>query len=153
LVVGRDAAGGVCGFLQLVPAQGGERMSLALMRRLSDAPNGLMEYLIVCAIEHLRSAGVRELSLNFAAFGRYLRSPANLAERTLARVLRTGDRWFQIERLHHFNAKFFPSWQPRYLVYQTFTSLPRTALAVLWIEGQAPKPRLREPAARSAVPT
>jgi lysyl-tRNA synthetase, class II len=153
LVVGRDATGAVCGFLQLVPAQGGERMSLALMRRLNDAPNGLMEYLIVCAIEHLRSAGVRELSLNFAAFGRYLRSPANLAERTLARVLRTGDRWFQIERLHRFNAKFFPSWQPRYLVYQTFTSLPRTALAVLWIEGQAPKPRLREPAARSAVPT
>jgi lysyl-tRNA synthetase class 2 len=119
-------------------------MSLALMRRLHEAPNGLMEYLIVRAIDHLRQDGVRELSLNFVAFGRYLRSSGNLAERLFARILRAGDRWFQIERLHRFNAKFFPVWQPRYLIYQTITTLPRTALAALWVEGQAPKPRLRE---------
>lgn len=144
LVVGREHTGAVCGFLQLVPAQGGRRMSLALMRRLHEAPNGLMEYLIVRAIDHLRQDGVRELSLNFVAFGRYLRSSGNLAERLFARILRAGDRWFQIERLHRFNAKFFPVWQPRYLIYQTITTLPRTALAALWVEGQAPKPRLRE---------
>jgi lysyl-tRNA synthetase class 2 len=144
LVVGRGPSGAVCGFLQLVPGQGGKSMSLALMRRLPDAPNGLTEYLIVRAIDHLRQCGVHELSLNFAAFGRYLRDPENAAERLFARLLRTGDRWFQIERLHRFNAKFFPAWQPRYLVYQTLTSLPRTALAVLWVEGQAPKPRLPE---------
>jgi lysyl-tRNA synthetase class 2 len=109
---------------------------------VQDAPNGLMEFLIVRAIDHLRQDDVRELSLNFAAFGRYLRDPANAAERLFARILRVGDRWFQIERLYRFNAKFFPAWQPRYLVYQTITSLPRTALAVLWVEGQAPKPRL-----------
>ena len=142
LVVGREPSGAVCGFLQLVPTRGGKSMSLALMRRLQDAPNGLMEFLIVRAIDHLRRNDVRELSLNFAAFGRYLRDPANAAERLFARILRIGDRWFQIERLYRFNAKFFPAWQPRYLVYQTITSLPRTALAVLWVEGQAPKPRL-----------
>ncbi len=144
LVVARDQSGRVCGFLQLVPAGEGKRMSLALMRRLPDAANGLMEYLIVRTIGELRERGVRELSLNFAAFGRYLRSPGTVGERLLARVLHTGDRWFQIERLHRFNSKFFPVWQPRYLVYQTLTSLPRTALAVLWVEGQAPRPRLRE---------
>jgi lysyl-tRNA synthetase class 2 len=142
LVVGREPSGAVCGFLQLVPTRGGKSMSLALMRRVQDVPNGLMEFLIVGAIDHLRQHDVRELSLNFAAFGRYLRDPANAAERLFARILRTGDRWFQIERLYRFNAKFFPAWQPRYLVYQTITSLPRTALAVLWVEGQAPKPRL-----------
>ena len=149
LVIAREPSGGVCGFLQLVPAQGGRSMSLALMRRLPDAPNGLTEYLIVRAIDHLRQHGVHELSLNFAAFGRYLREPDNTTERLLARLLRVGDRWFQIERLYRFNAKFFPVWQPRYLVYQTLTSLPRTAIAVLWLEGQAPKPRLRERTSRS----
>jgi lysyl-tRNA synthetase class 2 len=143
LVVGRGRTGAVCGFLQLVPAQGGKSMSLALMRRLHEAPNGLMEYLIVRALDHLRRDEVRELSLNFVAFGRYLRSPEGTAERLFARLLRRGDRWFQIERLYRFNAKLFPAWQPRYLVYQTITSLPRTALAALWVEGQAPKPRPR----------
>ncbi len=143
LVIAREAGGEVCGFLQLVPASGGTRMSLALMRRLPDAPNGLMEFLIVRTIDHLRSCDVGELSLNFAAFGRYLRSPANARERLLARILRAGDRWFQIDRLHSFNAKFSPAWQPRYLVYQTITSLPRTAVAALWLEGQTPRLRNR----------
>ncbi len=151
LVVGREPLGPVCGFLQLVPTRGGKSMSLALMRRVQDAPNGLMEFLIVRAIDHLRRNDVRELSLNFAAFGRYLRDPANAAERLFARILRIGDRWFQIERLYRFNAKFFPAWQPRYLVYQTTTSLPRTALAVLWVEGQAPKPRLPDRASANTA--
>jgi lysyl-tRNA synthetase class 2 len=157
LVVGTGPDDRVSGFLQLVPAHGGALMSLALMRRLPDGPNGLMEYLIVRAIEELRDRGVHQLSLNFAAFSRYLRCPANPAERLLASILRVGDRWFQIERLRTFNAKFSPFWQPRYLVYQSPTTLPRTALAVLWAEGQAPKMRLprRAPAAdsRSLTPS
>jgi hypothetical protein len=76
--------------------------------------------------------------------------PANAADRLFARILRTGDRWFQIERLYRFNAKFLPAWQPRYLVYETITSLPRMALAVLWVEGQAPKPRVPDHTSRYA---
>ena len=53
------------------------------------------------------------------------------------------DRWFQIERLSRFNAKFSPEWRPRYLIYQQHLALPRCALAVLWAEGQLPKPTLR----------
>jgi lysyl-tRNA synthetase class 2 len=102
-----------------------------------------MEYLVVRVIEYLRGHRVHELSLNFAAFGRYLHSPANARERMIARILRIGGRWFQIEPLYRFNAKFSPAWQPRFLVYQTLTSLPRTALATLWVEGQIPRPRAR----------
>ena len=143
LVIARDAEGAAAGFLQLVPSFGRSAMSLAQMRRLPSSPNGLMEYLIVRTIQQLAEEGVDELSLNFSAFGRLLRAPANRRERLLGGVLRVADRWFQVERLHRFNAKFGPSWQPRYLVYQSYSSLPRTALAVMWAEGQVPKPTLR----------
>jgi lysyl-tRNA synthetase class 2 len=89
--------------------------------------------------------GIDELSLNFAAFGRLLRSPAGGLERVAGRLLRIAERWFQVERLYRFNAKFSPAWQPRYLVYESYTSLPRTALAVMWAEGQAPRPTLPRP--------
>ena len=143
LVIARDPDGNAAGFLQLVPSFGRSAMSLAQMRRLPTSPNGLMEYLIVRTIQHLADEGVEELSLNFSAFGRLLRAPAGRGERLLGRVLRLADRRFQVERLYRFNAKFSPSWQPRYLVYQSYSSLPRTALAVMWAEGQVPKPTLR----------
>jgi lysyl-tRNA synthetase, class II len=144
-VLARDPKGLAVGFLQLVPSYGRAALSMGLMRRLPDAPNGLMEFLIVRTIQRLSDEGIGELSLNFAAFGRLLRSPTGRAERLARRLLRIADRWFQVERLYRFNAKFSPTWQPRYLVYQSSTSFPRTALAVMWAEGQAPKPAVRRP--------
>ena len=143
LMVARDEDHRVAGFIQFVPHAAGSGMSLAMMRRVPDAPNGLMEYLIVRAIHELRQRGVDEVSLNFAAFGRQLRDPGNVAERAFGYGLRVADRWFQIERLYRFNAKFFPEWRPRYLIYQQHLALPRCALAVLWAEGQLPKPTPR----------
>ena len=66
-------------------------------------------------------------------------SPERPAERALGKVIALGNRFFQIESLYRFNAKFFPRWQPRYLVYQGPLGLPRASLAAMWAEGQIPK--------------
>ncbi|WP_028066010.1 hypothetical protein [Solirubrobacter soli] len=52
--------------------------------------------------------------------------------------MRWANPYFQIESLYTFNAKFFPRWAPRYLLHDGVTSLPRTALAAMWVEGQLP---------------
>ncbi len=143
LIVARDGEGRVAGFIQFVPHNGNASMSLAMMRRLPDSPNGLMEFVIARSIELLRERGVCEISLNFAAFGRQLRAPSGVLERAFGGALRLADRWFQIERLYRFNAKFFPDWRPRYLIYRGYHELPRCALAVMWAEGQVPKPAIR----------
>ncbi|MGZ6644113.1 MAG: phosphatidylglycerol lysyltransferase domain-containing protein, partial [Solirubrobacteraceae bacterium] len=125
---------------------------LGFMRRDRDTPNGLTDFLVVHAARLLAERGITEFSLNFAAFGRWLRAPSNVLERGLGRLLRVGDRWFQIERLYRFNAKFGPRWQPRYLLFDRPLALPRVALAAMWAEGQLPKPRppLRRPSTASA---
>jgi len=144
-----DETGTIRGFLHFVPTYGRNAVSLSYMRRDHDTPNGLTEFLIVEAIEHLRRRGVDEVSLNFAAFARFIREPGNLAEKTVGRALVAGDTWFQIERLYRFNAKFFPRWEPRYFMYEKRFGLPRAGIAALWLEGQLPKPTLRRrPAAR-----
>jgi lysyl-tRNA synthetase class 2 len=142
IVIARDSAGEIRGFLQFVPSYGRAAMSLSAMRRDHDTPNGLTEFLVVRAVELLRERGVRELSLNFAAFARIIHSPAGRAERIASRLLLVADRFFQIESLYRFNAKFQPRWEPRYFMYAGARKLPRAALAALWAEGQLPRPPL-----------
>jgi lysyl-tRNA synthetase class 2 len=122
-------------------------MSLSAMRRDPDTPNGLMEFLVARAVELLRERGVEDVSLNFAAFNRLLQSPAHAGERFLGRLIALANPYFQIESLYRFNAKFFPRWEPRYLVYERTLALPRVGLAVMFAEGQLPKPRLLRRAA------
>jgi lysyl-tRNA synthetase class 2 len=145
VVVARDADGAVRGFLHFVPTQGRPALSLSFMRRDRATPNGLTEFLVVRAIELLRERGIEELSLNFVMFGRLFQHPL------LRRLMRFGNRWFQIESLYRFTAKFTPRWEPRYFVFDGLLGLPRAGLAALWVEGQLP--RLRgQPNAKRAIP-
>ena len=137
------------GVLHFVPCYGRPAVSLSFMRRDPATPNGLTEFLVVRAIELLRARGVAELSLNFAAFAKWMHSPEKRHERLLGRLIALGNPFFQIESLYRFNAKFFPRWEPRFLVYEGTFGLPRAGIAAMWAEGQLPKPRIRRaPVAR-----
>jgi lysyl-tRNA synthetase class 2 len=154
VVLGRDDEGTLRAFLHFVPVFGRDAVSLGFMRRDRDTPNGLNDFLVVEAARLLGERGFAEFSLNFATCGRWLREPANALERGLARGLRFADRWFQVERLLRFNAKFDPRWQPRYLLFEGPAQLPRVALAAMWAEGQLPRPRLlpHRPARNAPLP-
>jgi lysyl-tRNA synthetase class 2 len=143
IVVARDASGAIRGFIHFVPTYGRPAMSLSAMRRDRETPNGLMEFLVVRAIELLGNEGVEELSLNFAAFARLMHRPRNPAERLVGRLARIANPYFQLESLYRFNAKFQPRWEPRYLAYERARRLPRVGLAAMWAEGQLPKPAIR----------
>jgi lysyl-tRNA synthetase class 2 len=143
LVLTRDDGGRVRGFLHFVPSYARAAVSLSSMRRDRSTPNGLTEFLVARGLELLRERGVEEVSLNFAAFARLIHSPHGPLQKALGRLLSLADAFFQIESLYRFNAKFFPRWEPRYLLYEGVLALPRTGLAALWVEGQLPKPALR----------
>jgi lysyl-tRNA synthetase class 2 len=142
LVVARDAEARPRAYLHFVPVYGRAAVSLSGMPRDRDTPNGLTEFLVARGIELLRARGIGEVSLNFAAFARMMHAPRNRADRALSRVLRFANPYFQIESLYRFNAKFFPRWVPRYLVYESHLCLPRAGIAALLVEGQVALPRL-----------
>ena len=152
VIVARDGGGAVRGFLHFVPVYGRPAMSLSFMRRDRDTPNGLTEFMVVKAIELLRERDVAEVSLNFAAFARMMHSPKGRWDRLLGRLASIFNPYFQIESLYKFNAKFFPRWEPRYLLYQGALGFPRAGIAALWAEGQLPKPRLGSPRGETERP-
>jgi lysyl-tRNA synthetase class 2 len=132
--------------LHFVP-WGTDGLSLDLMRRDRTAQAGLNDYLIVEAIKAAPGLGVKQLSLNFAMFRAALErgerigaGPVLKAWRGLLVFL---SRWFQIESLYKFNAKFSPVWQPRFFVYPGGRDAPRIALAALEAEAFLVWPRLQ----------
>jgi lysyl-tRNA synthetase class 2 len=147
-VLGRDAEGSLRSFLRFASYQDG--LSLDLMRRSGEELNGLTEAQVVAAIEHAREAGLSSVSLNFAGFAHVMAADAALgrSQRLLRLALRHLHGRFQLERLVRFNAKFFPHWQSRYLVYGGYTYLPLSALRVMQAEAYLPEPgsRRRAPA-------
>jgi lysyl-tRNA synthetase class 2 len=143
VVIARDGESRVRGVLHFLPCYGRPAVSLSFMRRDPETPNGLTEFLVVRAIELLRERGIDELSLNFAAFAKWMHSPDKRHERVLGKLIALGNPFFQIESLYRFNAKFFPRWEPRFLVYEGAFGLPRASIAAMWAEGQLPKPTLR----------
>jgi lysyl-tRNA synthetase class 2 len=136
VVVGRDPAGATRGLLHLVPSHGRPAWSVSMMRRDPSAANGLMDVLVLEAIAAASAADIAELSLNFAAFSRWLREPHGRLEHAGGRAVRVASRYVQMESLLRFNAKFRPRWDERFLAYEGRLGFARAGLAALRIEGQ-----------------
>jgi lysyl-tRNA synthetase class 2 len=125
------------GFLHFVP-WGTDGLSLDVMRRDRDADRGLNEFLIVSALRAAPGLGVTRVSLNFAVFRSALERGERLGAGPIIRlwrgVLLFASRWFQIETLYRFNAKFRPVWEPRYVCFPAMRDVPRIAVAALEAE-------------------
>src|SRR6266487_5593434 len=140
-------AGTACAFVTFTPIYGdvttegmviGEQCklrgwgwSLDLMRRVPDAPPGVMELLLVGAMERFRSYGAHVVSLGLVALADISQEMTSV-ERKLVRLV-TGRLHLleNHETLFNFKQKFHPCWESRYLVTNTTLALPKIALAVL----------------------
>ena len=137
--------GAVRAVLQLVP-WGPDGLSLDLMRRDKAAQPGLNDFLIVETIKAASGLGVKRISLNFAVFRAALERGERIGAGPVLRAWRSVlifmSKWFQIESLYKFNAKFCPVWQPRFFVFPSTKDAPRIALAALEAEAFLVWPRL-----------
>jgi lysyl-tRNA synthetase class 2 len=125
------------GLLHFVP-WGSDGLSLDLMRRDRTAQPGVNDFLIVEAIKAAPTLGVKRISLNFAVFRAALERGERIGAGPVLRMWRRFlvfiSRWFQIESLYKFNAKFCPVWVPRFFVFPGTKDAVRVGIAALEAE-------------------
>ncbi len=133
------------GLLHFVP-WGSDGLSLDLMRRDRSAQPGVNDFLIVEAIKAAHALGVKRISLNFAVFRAALERGERIGAGPVLRVWRRFlvfiSRWFQIESLYKFNAKFCPVWVPRFFVFPGTKDAVRVGMAALEAEAFLVWPKL-----------
>ncbi len=132
--------------LHFVP-WGADGLSLDLMRRDRQSQPGLNDFLIAETMKAAPQLSVRRISLNFAVFRstfeRGERIGAGPVLRAWRSILVFLSKWFQLESLYKFNAKFRPIWQPRFCVFPSTRDTPRIAIAALEAEAFLVWPQLK----------
>lgn len=136
LVVGiaSDATNHPCAFVTFTPLYGSGNSwgwALDLMRRADNAPPGVMELLLVRAIERFRECGATRVSLGLVAMADTLQEMTP-GQRQIASFISEHLRLLETHRsLLRFKQKFQPRWESRYIVTSSTLALPKTALAML----------------------
>ena len=94
--------------------------------------------------------------MNFAVFRSALERGERLGAGPILKAWRGllvfASRWFQIDSLYRFNAKFRPIWEPRFVCYPNGRDLPRIAIAMLEAEAFIVWPRPQPAAHRACRP-
>ncbi len=105
--------------------------NLDLMRRTPDAPPGVMELVLVRALERFRSSGAQIVNLGLVALADTNQEMTPGQRYLISAIF---DRLHLLEgreSLFKFKQKFDPSWESRYLVTSSTLALPQIALAIL----------------------
>jgi phosphatidylglycerol lysyltransferase len=126
-----DSSGRILAFANVVPSYVRGEATIDLMRRRTDAPNGITEFLLIKLFDRDRRAGYERFSLGLAPMDGFTeREQATPEERAVHAFVRQLGFIFRYKGLKAFKAKFASFWEPRYVVYRHVLDLARLALAL-----------------------
>jgi phosphatidylglycerol lysyltransferase len=121
----------ILAFLNLISSHGRGEITGDLMRRRTDAPNGIMDYLFVKLFLYCKQQGYERFNLGMAPMAGFQeREEATAEERAIHGFFQQLNFIFSFRGLRYYKAKFATHWEPRYLIYRNALELPRIAFAL-----------------------
>ncbi|HEV8481727.1 MAG TPA: phosphatidylglycerol lysyltransferase domain-containing protein [Candidatus Eisenbacteria bacterium] len=140
-------------FVTWVPVWARRGWALDLMRRRSDAPAGVTDFLIAHCVAEARARGDRMVSLSLSALAKADPPSEGAPERARQLLIRHLGRFYDFENLFRWKKKFGPEFEERFLVYPAPLALPKVALALVraqssgglrsYLRRAVPRPRSR----------
>jgi phosphatidylglycerol lysyltransferase len=126
-----ESSGRMLAFANIIPSYSKGESTIDLMRRRTETPNGIMDYLFVKLILHNREKGFERFNMGMAPMAGFQeREDATVEERAIHFFFKYLNFLFSYEGLRQFKAKYATSWEPRYVVYRTALDLPKLAVAL-----------------------
>jgi phosphatidylglycerol lysyltransferase len=106
----------VIAFLNIIPDYIDGEATYDLIRKTADAPNGVIDFIMIAMFEYLQSQGYRSVNIGFAPMSG-LDQAKNLPEKSMKFAYEKIRSFSRYKGLRDAKEKFSPTWYNKYLIY------------------------------------
>jgi phosphatidylglycerol lysyltransferase len=106
----------IIAFLNIIPDDVKNEGTYDLLRKTADAPNGVMDYMLVELFRYFKTRGIQFVNLGFAPMSG-LDDPHNFPERSMKFAYEKIRSFSHYKGQREYKEKFNPQWLDKFLVY------------------------------------
>lgn len=126
-----DQEGKMQAFVNIIPSYRKGEATIDLIRRRSDSPGGVMDYLLTKLFFYFKEKGFKTFSLGLAPMSGFQENEdPSVEERAIHYFFQHMNFLFSFKGLHQYKAKYASWWEPRYVIYQNALDLAKHAIAI-----------------------
>jgi phosphatidylglycerol lysyltransferase len=107
----------IVAFINIIPDYAKGEATYDLIRKTNDAPNGVMDYILVELFQYLKSQGYNFVNLGFAPMSG-IQNAQNFPERSMKFAYEKIRSFAHYKGLRDYKEKFAPTWYNKYLIYE-----------------------------------
>ncbi len=105
----------VYAFLNLVPDYAPGEATYDLIRKINDAPNGVLDMLLAKTFLYLKEQGYKSANMGLAPMSGM--EDVNFTQKTIKYAYENLRAFGQFKGLRKYKEKFYPNWEKKYLIY------------------------------------
>ena len=117
VIVAENEEEKIVGFLNVIPDYVKDEGTYDLIRKTSDAPNGVMDFLIIEMFNYFKQQNIRYVNLGFAPLSG-IETPEDMTERSMKFAYEKIKSFSHYKGLREYKEKFTPVWNDKYLIYE-----------------------------------
>jgi phosphatidylglycerol lysyltransferase len=106
----------IIAFLNIIPDSVKNEGTYDLLRKTADAPNGIMDYILIELFKYFKSTGIKYINLGFAPMSG-LNDPHNFTEKSMKFAYEKIRSFSHYKGQRDYKEKFNPKWADKYLIY------------------------------------
>ena len=106
----------IIAFLNIIPDNAKNEGTYDLLRKTSDAPNGIMDHMLIELFNYFKSLGIQYVNLGLAPMSG-LDDPQNLPEKSMKFAYEKIRSFSHYKGQREYKEKFNPNWNDKYLIY------------------------------------
>jgi phosphatidylglycerol lysyltransferase len=107
----------IVAFLNIIPDYAKDEGTYDLIRKTQDAPNGVMDFILIELFNYFKAQGVKFINLGFAPMSG-MEDPQTFPERSMKFAYEKIKSFSHYKGLREYKEKFEPKWHNKYLIYQ-----------------------------------
>jgi len=107
----------VVAFLNIIPDYASGESTYDLLRKTNDAPNGVMDFILVEMFNYLKLNGFKTVNLGFAPMSG-LKDPTNFSEKSMKFAYERIKSFSHYKGMREYKEKFATIWYNKYLIYE-----------------------------------